>query len=88
MFATPYARRRLTALLVLALAALAVSYLLPSPSDGARVARTHLVQPGETVWGITAAAYGGDPRTHVGDVQRANRLAGGAILPGQVLVLP
>ncbi len=88
MFASPYLRRRASALAVfvslVALAFLAV----PGSSSGARPARQHVVQPGETLWAIAGAAYGGDTDSHVQAIARASHLNSSLIIPGQRLVLP
>ena len=44
--------------------------------------------PGDTLWSIAAARYGGDPREGVWKLQRRNDLAGTMISPGERLVLP
>jgi nucleoid-associated protein YgaU len=46
------------------------------------------VQPYDTLWTIAGAHYGGDVRDAVWQIERANRLGGTAIRPGQKLVLP
>lgn len=51
-------------------------------------ARHHVVRPGETLWSIASATYGGDPRKGVWRLQRRNGLEGATIVPGQRLVLP
>jgi LysM repeat protein len=88
MFASPYLRRRASALAIfvslVALALLAV----PGSSSGARPARGHVVQPGETLWAIAGAAYGGDTDSHVQAIARASHLHSSLIVPGQRLVLP
>ena len=50
--------------------------------------RYHTVRQGETLWSITDASYGGDPREGVWELQRRNDLAGTTIVPGQRLLLP
>ena len=61
---------------------------LPGSSSGARPARQHVVLPGETLWGIASAAYGGDTDSHVQAIARASHLDSAMIVPGQRLVLP
>jgi nucleoid-associated protein YgaU len=46
------------------------------------------VLPGETLWGIASAAYGGDTDSHVQAIARASHLHSALIVPGQALVLP
>ena len=87
MFASPFVRRRLTALsTIIAVLALLV-LVLPSTSDGARSARRHTVRPGETLWSIASLEYGGDPREHIDAIASANRLSD-TLVPGVDLVLP
>ena len=47
-----------------------------------------VVAPGDTVWSIAAAHYGGDPRRHVEAILQANRLQTPLLKPGQALQLP
>jgi len=46
------------------------------------------VLPGETLWGIAGATYGGDAQSHVEAIARASHLDSALIVPGQRLVLP
>jgi LysM repeat protein len=62
--------------------------LLTRTSDGAGKSQIYLVQPGDTLWSIASARYGGDPREGVWKLQRRNDLAGTTISPGERLVLP
>ena len=62
--------------------------LLARPSEGAGKGQVYVVRPGDTLWSIAAARYGGDPRAGIWKVQRRNDLAGTAITPGERLVLP
>lgn len=52
--------------------------------------RTHLVQPGETLWEIAEALVGPeeDPRPVVHRLVEVNQLPGGALRAGQRLRLP
>jgi membrane-bound lytic murein transglycosylase D len=45
--------------------------------------RTHTVQPGETLWGISQRY-----KTRVEEIKRVNKLASDAISPGQILIIP
>jgi nucleoid-associated protein YgaU len=88
MFASPYIRRRASALgLIVSILALAL-LALPGSSSGAHPAREHVVRPGETLWAIAGAEYGGDAQTHVQAIADANQLGSALIVPGQRLVLP
>ena len=51
-------------------------------------ARHYRVRPGDTLWSIAAAAYAGDPREGVWELQERNGLTGATIFPGQRLALP
>jgi nucleoid-associated protein YgaU len=46
------------------------------------------VRAGDSLWGIASERYAGDPRKGVWTIERANRLSGATIVPGQVLRLP
>jgi nucleoid-associated protein YgaU len=46
------------------------------------------VRPGDTLWSIAVAHYGGDPRAGVWKVEHANDLTGATIVSGQILRLP
>jgi LysM repeat protein len=46
------------------------------------------VRAGDTLWGIAAAHYAGDPREGIWKIQQRNHLRSVSISPGQVLVLP
>jgi LysM repeat protein len=65
-----------------------------SPSGGAAPAaasRTiHVVQPGETLWGMAQRLAGpeGDPRPVVDRLISLNHLQGGTLHPGDRLVIP
>ncbi|MFA1545835.1 LysM peptidoglycan-binding domain-containing protein [Actinomadura chokoriensis] len=58
--------------------------------DPARPARTVVVEPGETLWGIASAADpGADPRRTVQRIMDLNGLGGDpTVRPGQEILLP
>ena len=47
-----------------------------------------VVKPGDTVWTIAAAHYGGDPRPHIEEIMAINRLGSPVLTPGETLLLP
>lgn len=50
---------------------------------------SHVVKPGETLWGIARSTYPGhDPRKAVEALSRSNHLGKRAIQPGLEIVLP
>ena len=49
---------------------------------------THVVEPGQTVWSIAAARYGGDPRPRVDEILRLNHMTAPDLTPGQTLRIP
>jgi LysM repeat protein len=75
-------------LVIAALVTLCGWSLLTRSSDGAGKAQAYVVQPGDTLWSIAAARYGGDPRAGVWRLQQRNGLAGTTITPGEKLVVP
>jgi LysM repeat protein len=88
MFASPYLRRRIAAFCAIGCIVALALLALPGASSGARPESRHVVLPGETLWGIASAAYGGDAQSHVDAIARANHLESALIVPGQRLVLP
>jgi LysM repeat protein len=82
-----FARTHIYALL-LALALVALVLSTARPSRGAAPEARHVVRPGETLWSIAAARYGGDLRAAIWRIEQRNGLAGGTLQPGTVLVLP
>ncbi len=83
MFAT---RSHLTLALIVLLAIALLVVARPGESAGAD--ERYVVQPGDTLWAIATAEYGGDPREAIWRIQQRNDLAGGALVPGDVLALP
>ena len=76
-------------LLVAVLVAVALGAARPSrgAADGAEEAR-YVVRPGDTLWKIADARYGGDPREAVWRIQQRNGLTDASLVAGYVLVLP
>ncbi len=73
--------------LLLALILVAAA-LTARPSSGAGREARYVVRPGDTLWGIAADRYAGDPRKAVWRISERNGLAGGVLQPGTVLYLP
>jgi LysM repeat protein len=89
MFAQPiHQTRRIVVVGMLVIAFLIGALLAAGPSDGARLATSHQVRAGETLWSIASTTYGGDPRPHVEAIIDRNSLVDATIHPGDVLVLP
>lgn len=57
-----------------------------SPATGPE--RVYIVRPGDTLWSIAVRRYRGDPRAGVWTIEQRNGLRGGAIRPGERLMLP
>ena len=75
-------------LFIVALVAVLVWAVLARDTGAGSTPYVHRVEPGETLWSIAAARYGGDPREGVWKLQQANRLNGATIVPGQRLRVP
>ena len=75
-------------ILILAVVALVVWSAVARPSGAHGHKVTYRVQAYDTLWTIASAHYGGDVRDAVWQIQHANHLAGAAIRPGEMLVLP
>jgi LysM repeat protein len=88
MFASPYVRRRASALCVIVCMIALALLVLPGSSSATHPAREHTVRPGETLWAIASAEYGGDAQSHVEAIAAASHLDSALIVPGQRLVLP
>jgi nucleoid-associated protein YgaU len=58
------------------------------PSGASAPERSYRVQPGDTLWSIATARYGGDPREAVWKIEHRNHLLSATITPGLRLVLP
>ena len=58
----------------------------PSGAHGKR--DVYRVHPYDTLWTIASSHYGGDVRDAVWQIENVNHLAGAAIRPGELLVLP
>ena len=86
-YARPRRRRGLGRVILLALALLLASAKLAYGSGPAHY-DTVVVAPGDSVWTIASAHYGGDPRAHVDAILAANHLGGPSLIPGQSLLLP
>lgn len=90
--AKPYLRRRAPRagwgrILLLAALLLLASARLAYGSGPARL-EDHVVEPGQTVWSIAAARYGGDPRPRVDEILRINHMTAPILVPGQTLRVP
>ena len=86
-------RRRIAAVLTVALVVLSISSLLALRSDAAPSVVNEasvVIAPGETVWDIAYdyAPEGQHPQAYVAEVLRYNDLDAAAVLPGTVLRLP
>jgi hypothetical protein len=75
-------------LLIVSLIALTAWALFVRDSGAGGPERSYRVQPGDTLWSIAQASYGGDPREGVWKLRDRNHLSGTTIAPGQVLRLP
>lgn len=87
----PNVRSTLRLTVVVLLAGLLLGLLAPTlfASSEVRPLRTHVVRSGETLWQLASTyAPDEDPRRFVFEVQELNELDGGALHPGQKLILP
>lgn len=62
--------------------------LAARPSGSAGKPVSYVVKPTDTLWGIAANHYPGDPREGIWQLQKRNHLRDTTIVPGQRLVLP
>jgi LysM repeat protein len=62
--------------------------VLTRVSEATGTPQPYRVRAGDTLWSIAADHYGGDPRQGVWSIRRENELAGSALAPGQILLLP
>jgi LysM repeat protein len=76
--------------LALSVSAPAVSGAMTGGSaSGAAAGDRYVVQRGDTLWSIAVSrAPGTDPRRMVRAIVDANQVDAGALVPGQVLVIP
>jgi len=84
-----HVRRRLLAVIILALAS-GLAWVVPTGGVAARPVSQHryVVRPGDTLWAIARRIHDGDPRALVDEIQAANGADPGALVPGQVLLIP
>ncbi len=86
-----HVRRRLLAVTLLALAS-GLAWVVPTGGVAARSAlvsqHRYVVRPGDTMWSIARRLHDGDPRALVDAIQAANGTDPGAVVPGQVLLIP
>lgn len=75
-------------ILVLALVVAVAWAVVARASTAAEPERAYLVKPGDTLWSIASARYGGDPRSGVWKIERRNGLAGRPLVAGRRIVLP
>jgi LysM repeat protein len=75
-------------LIVIGLLATIAWALVAHASSGAGHERVYVVRPTDTLWSISAAYYGGDPREGVWKIERRNGLVTTTLRPGDSLVLP
>ena len=88
MFASPHIRRRASALCVIVCMLALALLVFPGSSSATHPTHEHVVRPGETLWSIASAEYGGDAQSHVQAIADASNLESALIVPGQRLVLP
>jgi Tfp pilus assembly protein FimV len=74
-------------LIVTVLAAAAVGWVA-RPSESAQPVRHYVVKPGDSLWSIAAARYGGDTRKAIWRIEQRNPQAAAGLQPGDRLTLP
>jgi nucleoid-associated protein YgaU len=86
-----HVRWRRLAVTLLAVAG-GLAWVVPTGGVAARPAlvaqHRYVVRPGDTLWSIARRIYDGDPRGLVDAIQAANGADPGALVPGQVLLIP
>lgn len=76
--------------LFLLVAGLLIGILVPQlgATDEPIARKVHIVQRGETLWGLAGEYSHGDPRRFVHQTRVLNDLESASIFPGQQLILP
>ena len=75
-------------LVLLAVALLLVPRMVSAVSSISEP-RTHVVESGETLWGVAGEfGEGSDPRVYVDELLEINQLSSPHVHPGQTLILP
>ncbi len=83
-----FARSLIARVLVIVVLAVFLWAVFARPSGASGPERSYRVQPGDTLWSIATARYGGDPREGVWKIEQRNHLRDATITPGRRLVLP
>jgi hypothetical protein len=58
------------------------------PSSGSAPEQRYVVQPGDTLWGLAAERFAGDPREGIWRIRERNDLDGTVLPAGTILYLP
>jgi len=58
------------------------------PSGGSGAEEAYVVRAGDTLWGLAAERYGGDPREGVWQIRERNDLQGTPLRAGMTIYLP
>ena len=89
MFASPYTRRRFTAISAALLAAAVLMLGFTPSSPGASRPHPYTVRSGDTLWSIAARHYpNSDPRQAVYNIEHANHLGQAGLVAGERILLP